>query len=91
MANYHFEVQVISRGKGRSAVSAAAYRAGEELIDEKTGVVSDYRAKKDILQTTLLIPEGAPEWMKDRSSQQDMCQSPRAISDHSLGHFRSCT
>lgn len=37
MAIYHFSVQVISRGKGQSAVSDAAYRSGDRLQDERTG------------------------------------------------------
>lgn len=31
MAIYHFHVTQISRGKGQTAVSAAAYRAGEKI------------------------------------------------------------
>ncbi|XQY93985.1 hypothetical protein ACNRWW_02245 [Metabacillus sp. HB246100] len=37
MAIYHFSTQVISRGKGQSAVASAAYRSGERLTDERTG------------------------------------------------------
>ena len=33
MAIYHFHVTQISRGKGQTAISAAAYRAGERLHD----------------------------------------------------------
>ena len=37
MAIYHFHVGHISRGKGASAVAAAAYRAGEALKSEYYG------------------------------------------------------
>ena len=46
MAIYHFSVKAISRGEGRSAVAAAAYRAGEKLQDDKYGKEQDYTKKK---------------------------------------------
>ncbi len=45
MAIYHFSVKAISRGEGRSAVAAAAYRAGEKLQDDKYGKEQDYTKK----------------------------------------------
>ena len=33
MAIYYFDCQIISRGAGRSAVAAAAYRAGQKLTN----------------------------------------------------------
>ncbi len=55
MAIYHLSVQVISRSKGRSAVAAAAYRSGERLRDERTGLLQDYtylRRDRDITEGT---------------------------------------
>lgn len=37
MAIYHFHVTQVSRGKGQSAIAAAAYRAGERLQDHYYG------------------------------------------------------
>ena len=34
MAIYHCSIKIISRGKGKSAVAAAAYRSGEKLVNE---------------------------------------------------------
>jgi len=34
---FHSHIQVISRGKGKSAVAAAAYRAGETITNEYDG------------------------------------------------------
>ena len=39
MAIYHFHVTQISRGKGQTAVSAAAYRAGEKLHEGEVDAV----------------------------------------------------
>ena len=48
MAIYHFSVGIISRGKGRSATAAAAYRAAERIKDLRTGEIHDYRKKKGV-------------------------------------------
>jgi len=65
MAIYHFSAQVISRGKGQSAVASAAYRSGERLTDERTGEVKYYR--RDVQPDTMILaPSDAPEWVYDR-------------------------
>ena len=43
MAIYHLHVGTVSRRTGRSAVGAAAYRAGEKLYGEYDTVTHDYR------------------------------------------------
>ena len=45
MAIYHCSIKVISRGKGKSAVAAAAYRAGEKITNEFDGMTHDYTHK----------------------------------------------
>lgn len=65
MAIYHFSVQVLSRSAGRSAVAAAAYRAGERLHDERYGRTHDY-TKKDVSERGIAAPEHAPAWVKNR-------------------------
>ncbi len=45
MAILYFFVQVIRRAAGRSAVAAAAYRAGERLHDERLDRDHDFRAR----------------------------------------------
>lgn len=63
---YHLSVTVIGRGTGRSAVACAAYRSGEALRDERYGKVHDYARRRGILETGIELPQGAPEWMRDR-------------------------
>jgi hypothetical protein len=79
MAIYRFEAKVISRSGARSAVasaayrtgkcatSAAAYRAGAKLTDERTGETYDFTNKPGVLGAEIMTPEGAPAWMQDRS------------------------
>lgn len=42
MAIYHLKVKIIGRGSSRSAVGAAAYRAGVKLRNEYDGMTHDY-------------------------------------------------
>lgn len=67
MAIYRLHAQIISRSQGRSIVSASAYRAGEQLIDERTGVIHDFSNKSEVVHREIFLPENAPQWMSDRS------------------------
>ncbi|MBA3814522.1 MAG: AAA family ATPase [Alphaproteobacteria bacterium] len=60
MALYHFSAKIISRGS-RNTVSAAAYRSGCKLYDDKTGQSFDQRSK-DVEHVELLLPKDAPLW-----------------------------
>lgn len=67
MAQYRFSSQIVSRSTGRSAVAAAAYRSGQSLADERTGLVHDFSQKRGIAFAEIMAPENAPDWMRDRS------------------------
>ncbi|WP_256869079.1 MobQ family relaxase [Sphingobium lactosutens] len=67
MAIFHFSVQVISRASGRSAVSAAAYRAGERLHDERLDRDHDFRARSGVEHSEIMLPESAPDQWRDRA------------------------
>jgi ATP-dependent exoDNAse (exonuclease V) alpha subunit len=66
MAIYHFQVRTIGRGKGKSAVASAAWRARESLYDERLGKTHNYSHFKDLAYSKILIPENAPERFKNR-------------------------
>ena len=68
MAIYHCSIKIISRGKGKSAVAAAAYRAGETITNEYDGITHDYTRKGGVVHTEILLPEHAPKEYKDRST-----------------------
>lgn len=67
MAIYHFSSQIISRSKGSSSVASSAYRAGEKIQDERTGLEHDYTKKTGIEYTEILTPSKVPSWATDRS------------------------
>ncbi len=68
MAIFHMRAQVISRSAGRSAIAAAAYRAGERLRDERTGQLHDYSRKAYVEHREIMAPDNAPAWMQDRAA-----------------------
>ncbi len=68
MAIYHFTAKVISRGKGRSAVAAAAYRSGSKLHDTRQDLNFDYTQKSEVVFSEILLPDGAPSWMANREA-----------------------
>ena len=68
MAIYHCSIKIISRGKGKSAVAAAAYRAGEKIQNEYDGLIHDYTRKGGVVHTEILLPDNAPEEYADRSA-----------------------
>ena len=67
LAAYRFSAQVIGRSAGRTATAAAAYRAGAEIADERTGLIHDYRRRGGVTHTEILLPEGAPGFAQDRA------------------------
>lgn len=67
MAIYHCSVKLVSRSKGGNSVASSAYRSGEYLIDERTGVEHDYTKKSGIDYTEILLPSHAPEHFNNRS------------------------
>lgn len=48
MAIYHLSVKPVSRSGGRSAVAAAAYRAGVRLENERDGMVHDFTRRSGV-------------------------------------------
>lgn len=64
---HHTSVKAFSRAKGHSAVAAAAYRSGDELVDERTGEIHDYSRKSGTDESFIIAPKDAPDWVTDRS------------------------
>ena len=68
MAIYHLCIKIISRGKGKSAVAASAYRSGEKIKNEYDGIVHDFTRKGGIAHTEILLPQNAPQEFSDRGT-----------------------
>jgi len=68
MAIYHLSARAISRGDGRSAVAAAAYRRGTRMENRQEEHVSDYSRKERVAHSEISLPEDSPEWVRELSS-----------------------
>lgn len=68
MAIYHCTCKIISRGQGRSAVGAAAYRSGEKLYNEYDGIEHDYTKKGGVVYSEIMLCENAPKEYQDRQT-----------------------
>ncbi|MGO4567486.1 Ti-type conjugative transfer relaxase TraA [Rhizobium sp. 2YAF20] len=65
MAIMFVRAQVISRGAGRSIVSAAAYRHRARMMDEQAGTSFSYRGgASELVHEELALPEDIPAWLK---------------------------
>jgi ATP-dependent exoDNAse (exonuclease V) alpha subunit len=71
MAVYFLNLKTFGRSGGSSAVSAAAYRAGERIHDERAGRTYDHTDRRDVLHKEIMLPgniEGADmDWARNRS------------------------
>ena len=70
MAIYHLSVKPVSRGGGRSATAASAYRAAELVRDHTTGQTFDYSRKRGVEHAEIVLPTEAARrdinWARDR-------------------------
>jgi ATP-dependent exoDNAse (exonuclease V) alpha subunit len=71
MAVYFLHLKTFGRSDGSSAPSAAAYRAGERIKDERTGKIYDHTDRQDVLHKEILLPrrfaDADIDWARDRA------------------------
>lgn len=84
MAIYHLSTKPI--GVARSAVAAAAYRAGVEMVDRNTGEVYDFSRRSGILREDggIVLPDGAPDWAGDRQELWNRAQDSSRNNDGTM-------
>ena len=54
MAIYHCSTKTVNRSSGRSSVAAAAYRAGDEIKDQRTGLNHDFTRKEGVAYSEII-------------------------------------
>ena len=84
MAIYHLHCQIIGRSSRRSAIAAIAYRAGEKLTDQETGIVSDYTRKGGVVYSEIQLCENAPAEYADRSTLWNAVEAIEKTKDAQL-------
>lgn len=67
MAIYHCSIKIIGRSDGKSAVASSAYRSGEKLTDDRTGLIHDFTKKRGVVFTEVSLPAHAPPEYADRN------------------------
>lgn len=65
MAIFHCGIKCFSRRKGESSAACAAYRAGERIVDARTGYVHDFSDRDGVALKQLFFPTGAPELSRE--------------------------
>jgi len=76
LAIYHCSIKIIGRSTGRSATSAAAYRAGVKIYDEELGESFDYSKKRGVAFSEVLLCDDAP---KEFINREKLWNSVQAI------------
>jgi hypothetical protein len=85
MAVYHCSIKPVSRGKGRSATAAAAYRSAARIEDVRTGQVFDYSRKRGVEHTEIVLPVSAVKrdihWARDRQALWNAAEAAEVRKD----------
>lgn len=72
MAVYFLNIKSFGRAANSSAVSAAAYRAGERIHDDRTGRTYDHSARQDVMHKEIVLPSqfagDGVSWARDRAT-----------------------
>lgn len=66
MAIYHLSAKIISRKTGRSSTAAAAYRACEQIVDQRTGEIHDFTRKRGLQSADIVMPSNST-WQPTRT------------------------
>lgn len=68
MSIYSLSVSNVSRAKMQSSTASYAYISGEEVKDERTGMVKQYSRDDKILAKGNILPDDAPQRYKDNAA-----------------------
>jgi ATP-dependent exoDNAse (exonuclease V) alpha subunit len=72
MAIYFLNLKTFGRSGGSSAASAAAYRAGERIRDERTGKTYDHSDRRDVMHKEIVLPSQFADeempWARERAN-----------------------
>lgn len=76
MAIFMASTKSISRAKGQSAIAAAAYRAGDKLLDEDKdhGKLHDYQKRSGVLSADIILPTALADGEIGRAELWNMAE-----------------
>lgn len=85
MAIYHLSTKPVSRGQGRSATAAVAYRAADRVHDLSTDQVFDYSRKRGVEHSEIVLPAEAAKqdinWARDRQALWNVAEAAEKRKD----------
>ncbi len=85
MAVYFLNLKTFGRANGSSAVSAAAYRAGERIRDERSGRTYDHSSRQDVMHKEIILPgefsAAQVSWARDRANLWNTAESTETRSN----------
>lgn len=64
----HFNISVVQRSRGQSAVAGAAYQSGEKLYSDYDRKWKSYTEKRGIVYTEIMLPVNAPSEFSNRNT-----------------------
>ena len=64
----HYSIKISTRSKSPPTTAQAAYQSGERLFDERTHRTKNYKEKRGVIYTEILLPENAPKEYGDRNT-----------------------
>ncbi|MCD8230967.1 MAG: MobA/MobL family protein [Clostridiales bacterium] len=64
----HFQITIVQRSAGQSAVAGAAYQSGEKLVCKYDQQTKDYSRKKGVVYTEVMLPPNAPKEYANRQT-----------------------
>lgn len=62
MKNFKCQLNIVSRSSGASVVQRSAYRCGQKLVDNETGVAHNYAHRTDVSYSAMFAPKKSPTW-----------------------------
>jgi ATP-dependent exoDNAse (exonuclease V) alpha subunit len=72
LAIYYMTTKHVTRGRGRSATAAAAYRVAGKIFDHTSGETFDYTRKRGVEHTEIVLPTEAAKhdinWARNRQA-----------------------
>ena len=76
MAIFMASTKSVSRAKGQSAIAAAAYRAGDKLLDEDKnhGKTHDYEKRSGVLSADIILPSNLVDGEISRAELWNMAE-----------------
>ncbi len=87
MSSPHFDIKILSRSQGHSALKAAAYCAGERFYNARAKEIHDWAWREDVAHSEILAPEGTPKFLLNRETLWNKVEESETRKDAQLARY----